>query len=115
MASDVIRQGVSAFRFLGLEDGTLNLVLRNHFEEEIDGVRPNFIGEFEAQLRAERAETNKWRGLANDFKGRLAEIKMAFPMKAAAKSMPRCQLCRTASSAQVSYVFANFFISLFSA
>ncbi|MEM7537465.1 MAG: restriction endonuclease, partial [Chloroflexota bacterium] len=78
MASDVIRQGVSAFRFRGLEDGTLNLILRNHFEEEIDGVRPDFIGEFEAQLKAERAETNKWRGLANDFKGRLAEMKMAF-------------------------------------
>ncbi|MEM7535383.1 MAG: hypothetical protein AAF639_24610, partial [Chloroflexota bacterium] len=78
MASDVIRQGVSAFRFRGLEDGTLNLILRNHFEEEIDGVRPNFIGEFEAQLKAERTETNRWRGLANDFKGRLAEIKMAF-------------------------------------
>ncbi|MEM7533365.1 MAG: restriction endonuclease [Chloroflexota bacterium] len=78
MASDVIRQGQSAFRFRGLEDGTLNLILRNHFEEEIEGVRPDFIGEFEAQLKAERAETRKWRGLANDFKGRLAEIKLAF-------------------------------------
>ncbi|MEM7537998.1 MAG: hypothetical protein AAF639_37855, partial [Chloroflexota bacterium] len=81
MASDVIRQGRSAFRFRGLEDGTLNLILRNHFEEEIEGVRPDFISEFEAQLKAERAETRKWRGLASDFKGRLAEMEMAFAFR----------------------------------
>ena len=81
VASDVIGQGRSDIRFCGLEDGTLNQVLRNRFEEEIEGVVPDFKSEFEEQLATERKETNKWRGLACDYKGKLAERTLAFEFR----------------------------------
>jgi len=81
VASDVIDQGSADIRFRGLEDGTLKQVLRNRFQEEIEGIEPDFKSEFEELLATERKETNKWRGLACDYKGRLAERTLAFEFR----------------------------------
>ena len=43
---DVIERGTSDIQFRGLEDGTLNLVLRNRFEEEIKVFAPDLKQEF---------------------------------------------------------------------
>ncbi|TGO03478.1 hypothetical protein PN36_05805 [Candidatus Thiomargarita nelsonii] len=48
--ADLIQQGISDIQFAGLQDGTLNLVLRNRFEEEIKGAAPNFKEEFMRQI-----------------------------------------------------------------
>jgi len=39
--SDVIERGTSDIRFRGLRDGTLNLILRSRFQEEITGFMPD--------------------------------------------------------------------------
>ncbi len=43
---DVIDRGTSNIDFRGLQDGTLNLVLRRCLEKEIEGFAPNFSKEF---------------------------------------------------------------------
>ena len=65
VSSDVIDQGSSDIRFRGLEDGTLNRVLRSRFQEEIENAIPDFRGEFEELLAKEREKTDQWRGKAN--------------------------------------------------
>jgi len=81
VASDVIDQGKADIDFIGLKDGTLKRVLRSRFEKEIDGVQPNFRGEFEELLAQERKTANHWRGVACDYKGRLAERTLAFEFR----------------------------------
>jgi len=82
VACDVIEQGSSDIRFSGLQtDGTLRQVLRNRFEEEIDGVEPDFRTEFQEQLATAEGEVNKWRGLASHYKGVLAERTLAFEFR----------------------------------
>lgn len=48
--SDVIDRGVSDLQFRGLQDGSLNLIIRNRFEQEIAGYKPNLKHEFQEQL-----------------------------------------------------------------
>ncbi|CAN2040461.1 hypothetical protein GMMP15_1770002 [Candidatus Magnetomoraceae bacterium gMMP-15] len=42
--SDLIAEGNSDIDYHGLKDGTLNLVLRNRFQKEIDSYEPDFVG-----------------------------------------------------------------------
>jgi hypothetical protein len=48
--ADVIERGVADIDFRGLQDGTLNLILRNRFEKEINGFEPQLKSEFQAQI-----------------------------------------------------------------
>jgi len=50
VASDVIEKGISEIQFRGLQDGTLNLVLRSRFEEEIKNFVPDLKKEFREQI-----------------------------------------------------------------
>ena len=74
---DLIDRGTSYIQFRGLQDGTLNLVLRNCFEEEIDGFAPNFPQEFSQQIDALRAENRSLRGKLNYYAGLYAEHQLA--------------------------------------
>jgi hypothetical protein len=56
---DLIDRGVSDIQFKGLSDGTLNLILRNRFEEEISGFAPDLKKEFQKQVKALTAENRK--------------------------------------------------------
>ncbi len=49
--ADVIEWGRSDIQFRGLQDGTLNLILRNRFEEEINGFIPDMKQEAHEQIR----------------------------------------------------------------
>jgi len=48
--ADVIDRGISDIQFRGLQDGTLNLILRNRFEEEIEQFVPNLKQEFSDKI-----------------------------------------------------------------
>ena len=37
----IIQRGVSDFQFKALKDGTLNLIIKNSFQEQILGIVPN--------------------------------------------------------------------------
>jgi len=77
--ADVIERGVADIEFRGLQDGTLNLILRNRFEKEIEQFEPpsDFKSEFKAQIENLRAENRQLRGLLNNLSGKLAEHQLA--------------------------------------
>lgn len=74
---DLIDRGVSDIQFKGLSDGTLNLILRNRFEEEIKGFAPNLKKAFQKQVETLTAENRKLRGWLNNLSGKLAEYQLA--------------------------------------
>lgn len=74
---DLIEWGSSDIRFRGLQDGTLNLILRHRFEEEILQHEPNFIGDFNAELAALTKENRVLRGKLNHIKGQVTEFQFA--------------------------------------
>jgi len=74
---DLIDRGVSDIQFKGLSDGTLNLILRNRFEEEIAGFVPDLKQEFHKQVDSLTMENRKLRGLLNNLSGKLAEHQLA--------------------------------------
>ena len=91
-ATDVIKRVESDIEFRGMEDGTLRLVLRHRFEKEIDGVKPDFKTEFQAQLATQQGEIHKWRGRASHYKGLLAERTLAFEFRAKQQTRQALQL-----------------------
>jgi hypothetical protein len=74
---DVIERGTSDIQFKGLEDGTLNLILRHRFQEEIKGFLPNFPKEFDQQIEELKAENRSLQGKLNYYAGILAEHLLA--------------------------------------
>ncbi len=48
--ADVIEWGLSDIEFRGSRDGTLNLILRNRFQYEIEGFAPDLKSEFNEQI-----------------------------------------------------------------
>jgi hypothetical protein len=74
---DVIERGTSYIQFRGLQDGTLNLVLRNCFEEEIEGVFPDYPKEFSQKLEKLQAENRSLRGKLNYYTGIFGEHLLA--------------------------------------
>jgi hypothetical protein len=81
--ADVIEQGVADIDFRGLQDGTLNLILRNRFEKEIKEFEPpsDLKSEFKAQIEDLRAENQKLRGLLNNLSGKMAEHQLAMAFR----------------------------------
>jgi hypothetical protein len=74
---DVIDRGASNIQFRGLQDGTLNLVLRNCFEEEIEGFVPDFSKEFSQILEKLKAENRSLRGKLSYYTGIVGEHLLA--------------------------------------
>ncbi len=75
--ADVIEWGSSDIQFRGLRDGTLNLILRNRFEEEIKGFAPDLRQEAYEQIRELRNEKNRLQGMLNNLSGQVAEYQLA--------------------------------------
>ena len=77
--ADVIDRGVADIEFRGLQDGTLNLILRNRFEKEIEQFEPpsDLKSEFKAQIENLRAKNRQLRGLLNNLSGKMAEYQLA--------------------------------------
>ncbi len=76
--ADVIEWGKSDIQFRGLQDGTLNLILRSRFEEEIATfVPPDLKREFHEEIGKLREERNRLQGVLNNLTGKVAEIQIA--------------------------------------
>jgi hypothetical protein len=74
---DVIERGSSFIDFRGLQDGTLNLVLRRCFEKEIKGFAPNFPKEFGGIIEKLQAENRSLRGKLSYYTGIVGEHLLA--------------------------------------
>ncbi|MFQ5617097.1 MAG: restriction endonuclease, partial [Anaerolineales bacterium] len=77
--SDVIKWGTSDIQFRGLQDGTLNLILRHRFEEEIAESQPppDLRPGFRAQLAQLEADKRRLQGMLNHVTGKFAEHQLA--------------------------------------
>ncbi len=75
--ADLINKGVSNIKFKGLEDGTLNLILRNSFEEEIEGFEPDLKQEFAETIATLKKKNKQLQGKLNSLYGKMAENMLA--------------------------------------
>ena len=74
--ADVIEWGVSDIDFRGLRDGTLNLILRNRFEKEINGYVPDLRQEACEQIRELQKDKKRLQGKLNNLSGQFAEYQL---------------------------------------
>ncbi len=88
VVSDLINRGASDIEFRGLQDGTLNLIVRNRFEEELYDVKPNLTQEFQEKIEALTQKTRSLQGSLNYYAGLYAEYLLA----TAFRSHPRLVL-----------------------
>ena len=79
--TDMIDRGRSDIQFRGLQDGTLNFILRDRFEEEINNFVPDFTHEFHQQIAALRKENRRLQGLLNHVSGQMAEFQLAMSFR----------------------------------
>ncbi|MCE7984831.1 MAG: hypothetical protein DYG89_26970 [Caldilinea sp. CFX5] len=75
--SDLIEEGTSNIDFHGLQDGTLNLILRSRFEKEISNFVPDLKQEFHQTIQALRTDKRRLQGHLNHLQGLLAEHLLA--------------------------------------
>lgn len=75
--SDVIEEGSTNIRFRGLQDGTINLILRSRYEEEISNFVPDLKQEFHQTIGALRTDKRRLQGHLNHLQGLLAEHLLA--------------------------------------
>jgi AAA+ ATPase superfamily predicted ATPase len=76
--ADVIERGSSDIQFRGLTDGTLNLILRNRLEEEIQGFVPNLKQAFNSKLSL---KDKSLQGQLNHLSGAFAEYQLAIAFR----------------------------------
>jgi len=77
VASDLIVQGRADIDFRGLQDGTLNLILRNRFEKEIKTFVPDLKTDFLEKIQAMKSKERQLQGMINHLSGKLAESQLA--------------------------------------
>ena len=74
--ADVIEEGGSDIRYRGLRDGTLNLVLRHRFEEEIKSFVPDFKKDFHEEIKTLKKDKQRLQGMLNHLTGKFAEFQL---------------------------------------
>ncbi|MCP4107865.1 MAG: hypothetical protein GY749_20360 [Desulfobacteraceae bacterium] len=79
--ADVIEWGRSDIDFRGLQDGTLNLILRNRFGKEINGFVPDLKQEAQEQIRELEREKKRLQGMLNNISGKFAESQLAISFR----------------------------------
>ncbi|WP_069473721.1 hypothetical protein [Candidatus Marithrix sp. Canyon 246] len=79
--ADLITRAVSNIHFRGLQDGTLNLILRKSFEEEIKEFAPDFKQEFADQIAELKKENKQLQGKLNSLSGKIAENMLATALR----------------------------------
>jgi hypothetical protein len=79
--ADVIERGRADIDFRGLRDGTLNLILRNRFEKEIEGAAPELKQDFRDQIAVLKAKEQKLQGKLNQLSGKMAEHLLAIAFR----------------------------------
>lgn len=75
--ADLLNRGSSDIRYQGLRDGTLYLVLRHRFEEEITSFVPDLRADFRAQVVALQQDKRRLQGMLNNLSGQMAEYQVA--------------------------------------
>jgi hypothetical protein len=76
--ADVIERGSADIDFHGLQDGTLNLILRHRLEKEINGFQPDLKQAFNEKL-AEKS--HQLQGQLNQLSGYFAEYQLAIAFR----------------------------------
>jgi len=75
--ADLIAEGGSDIRFQGLQDGTLYLILRHRFEEEISSFTPDFRQDFRQEITQLQQDKQQLQGKLNRLSGKMAEYQLA--------------------------------------
>jgi len=75
--ADVIDRGQSDIRYHGLRDGTLYLILRHRFEEEITTFAPDLRVGFRQEVETLRRDKQRLQGMLNNLSGKMAEYQLA--------------------------------------
>jgi len=76
LESDLIIDGGSEIRFQGLQDGTLYLILRHRFEEEISNLAPDFEQDFREEIALLKKDKQRLQGRLNQLSGKVAEFQL---------------------------------------
>ncbi len=79
--SDLIEEGSSDIHFRGLRDGTLYLILRNRFEEEVREFEPALRQDFMLQYEALKKQNRALQGKLNHLSGKIAEDLLATELR----------------------------------
>ncbi len=79
--SDLIKEGPSDIRFQGLQDGTLYLVLRETFEEEVKEFAPPLKEDFQRQIAELQGQKKRLQGKLNQMSGKIAEDLLASELR----------------------------------
>ena len=74
--ADVIKKGLSDIRYQGLQDGTIYLILRHRFEEEISEFAPDLKKSFNAELEKLKKHRDSLQGRLNNLVGKFAEFQL---------------------------------------
>ncbi len=74
--ADVIAKGPSDIDFRGLQDGTLNLILRHRFEKEIRDFAPDLKKDFNEELEKLRKDRKSLQGRLGNLVGKYAEFQL---------------------------------------
>jgi len=77
LQADLIADGGSDIRFQGLQDGTLYLILRHRFEEEISTFAPDFGQDFRQEIAQLQKDKQRLQGMLNYLSGKMAEYQLA--------------------------------------
>ena len=80
--ADLITDGISDIRYRGLSDGTLSLILKNRFEEEISSFKVDLKLDFEKQLEELKKDKVSLRNKLNYLVGKFAEYQLATDIRA---------------------------------
>ena len=80
---DLIEWGSSDIRFRGLQDGTLNLILRHRFEEEIaeHQTPPDLRRGFREEIATLQRQNQSLQGKLNHVTGKMAEQQLATALR----------------------------------
>jgi hypothetical protein len=87
-AVDLILEGASDIAFKGLTDGSLNLILRNRFEEEITSHRVDLKDELLKQIKQLKSEKRSLTSQLNAMTGKMAEIILATDLRTRKRFAP---------------------------
>jgi len=79
--ADLIEDGGSDIRYQGLTDGTLYLVLRHRFEEEIKNHSPDFKSDFQKHIEDLTNKKLSLKGRLSSLMGKFAEFQLATDMR----------------------------------
>ncbi|MCP4112504.1 MAG: hypothetical protein GY749_44430 [Desulfobacteraceae bacterium] len=74
--ADVIAKGPSDIDFRGLQDGTLNLILRHRFEKKIRDFAPDLKKDFNEELEKLRKDRKSLQGRLGNLVGKYAEFQL---------------------------------------